>query len=152
MHSSLKRCFHFQKFQQISKQEIFNVSVLLSSFNYFYLKQADCYAAFFYFSALKKVCFYIKTKYALKSYLGIFVTNFSCHTYALLKLSHNTIKVFDTLGLSFFTSSAKTQKALVLNAFLADSEDLSIVQCSGFVSPVFSVESIGKHIAYRNCL
>ena len=46
--------FIFCTFQHLSKQEIFNVLVLLSSSNYFYLKQTSCCEVYFYFLCFKK--------------------------------------------------------------------------------------------------
>ena len=46
--------FIFCTFQHLSKQEIFNVLVLLSSLNYFYFKQTSCCEAYFYFLYFQK--------------------------------------------------------------------------------------------------
>ena len=46
--------FIFCTFQHLSKQEIFNVLVLLSSLNYFYLKQTNCCEAYFLLFILSK--------------------------------------------------------------------------------------------------
>ena len=62
--------FIFCTFQHLSTQEIFNVLVLLSSLNYFYLKQTSCCEVDFYFLCFKSFAFKQKQKKLQNRILG----------------------------------------------------------------------------------
>ena len=100
--------FIFCTFQHLSKQEIFNVLVLLLSLNYFYLKQTSCCEVYFYFLCFKKGLALNKNKKSFKSVHWDLCNFFMTQVTQIILKNDKSIYIF---GLSFLTLSVKDAKS-----------------------------------------
>ena len=92
--------FIFCTFQHLSKQEIFNVLVLLSSLNYFYLKQLAVVRHIFTFYTFKKVWLLNKNKKSFKLVFWDLCNFFMTQVTQIILKNNKSIYIF---GLSFIT-------------------------------------------------